>query len=260
MIVIAFMILSSLNFGLYFQILRGRGRLIFKDPELRFYLVLLLVGAALVFISLRSADTQPIVYTDNESVVYTHGAAASEAILTTVSMSTTTGFVSSDYDRWPFLAQAVLVMVMLVGGCSGSTAGGIKVIRVWVALKVMLAEIEHVFRPHVIRPVKIAGGTIDDQLKLATVAYVLGFVVLLGLGTGLVQLFEGEGTSLSTAAGASVACLCTIGPGLAEVGAVGDYGGLTLPTKMLLTLLMILGRLEIFAILALFLPRVWRGE
>jgi trk system potassium uptake protein TrkH len=259
-IVIVFMVLSGINFGLYYQLLRKRWRLVWKDTELRFYLVLLVLACTTAFLAMRWSDTQTIVYTDREVVPYSHGAAASEAIFTGVSIGTTTGYTTSDYNRWPFLAQAVLVVLMFIGGCSGSTAGGLKVIRVWVAFKVMRAEIERVFRPNVVRPVKIGGGTLDEQLKLGTVAYVLGIVVLFALGAGLVQMLEGESCSFTTAAGASLACLCTIGPGLGEVGAVGNYGELTSPTKVLLSLLMVLGRLEVFAIVVMFSPRFWRAD
>jgi trk system potassium uptake protein TrkH len=182
------------------------------------------------------------------------------AAFTTVSIQTTTGFCTTDFDRWPFIAKAVLITLMFVGGCSGSTAGGIKVIRIWIAIKVMLVQTEAVFRPGVIRPIRVSGAVVDRDLQLATVAYILSVIVLFGLGwCGIMLLEDGYsgGCSSTTAATASVATLCTVGPGLDGIGAVQNYGWFSAPTKLLLCVLMALGRLEIFAILVLLRPGFW---
>lgn len=259
-IVVAFMILGGANFALYYQLLRGKGLRVLGDLELRLYLICLALGALVVFLSMRH---QVIALTSGATVGPSSGVALGEAIFTTVSIQTTTGYVTSDFNRWPWLAQAVLVVLMVVGGCSGSTAGGVKVIRLWVAFRVMLSEIERVFRPHVIRPVKVAGATLSDEVKLGTMAYVLGFVVLLFAGSAAVMLLEdsaGSGCSFTAAFGSSVATLCTIGPGLAGVGATENFGWLSAGSKLVLSLLMVLGRLEIFAIIVLFSPRFWRAD
>jgi trk system potassium uptake protein TrkH len=181
-----------------------------------------------------------------------------------VSIQSTTGFATSDFDRWPFLARAALVVLMFVGGCAGSTAGGIKVIRVWIAFKIMLAEIERMFRPNVIRPVRVGGGTIDDDVKLAVVAYTLGIVVLFAAGSGAIMLLEQAGGSarcdFTTASTASLASLCTIGPGLAAVGPVENFGWFGPGSKLVMCVLMALGRLEVFAIIVLLTPRFWRAD
>ena len=181
-----------------------------------------------------------------------------------ITMPTTTGYCTADFNTWPFLAKAVLILLMFIGGSAGSTAGGIKVIRIWIAFKVILSEIERVFRPSVVRPVRLGSTTIDDELKLATLAYVVGIVILFVLGSGAVMLLEqwiGDRTcDYTTAASASIASLFTIGPGLAMVGAIENYGWMSSPTKLILCLLMALGRLEVFAIIVLFTPRFWRGD
>ena len=192
------------------------------------------------------------------------GDAVQHGVFNSVSVLTTTGFATADTNQWPFLAHAVLILLMFVGGCAGSTAGGIKVIRVWIAVKVMFSEIERVFRPQVIRPVRVGRTIIDTDLKLGTLAYVLGMVLLFAVGSVAVMLIEGFAGSgrcdYMTAATASLACLCTIGPGLAQVGAIENYGWMTTESKLLLSLLMALGRLEVFAIIVLFSPRFWRGD
>ena len=112
--------------------------------------------------------------------------------------------------------------------------------------------------------VRVGNAIIDDDLKLATVSYLLGIVVLFAIGSCIIMVFEqvfGQGCDYTTAATASLACLCTIGPGLGDVvGATGNYGGMTASSKVVLTILMALGRLEVFAIIVLFNPRFWRGD
>ncbi|MHC4989959.1 MAG: TrkH family potassium uptake protein [Planctomycetota bacterium] len=261
LVIIVFMVLAGLNFGLYYQVIRGRARSALKDTEMRLYLIMLVGGSALVFVGMLG---EPISLTSGATLEPTVGQALEETVFTTISVQTTTGFCTSDFNKWPFLSQAVLVMLMFVGGCGGSTAGGIKVIRIWIAIKVMLAEIEHVFRPHVIRPMKLGGGTIDPDMKLGTVAYVLGIILLFTIGSGLIMLIEDaypdSPCNFTTAATASVATLCTIGPGLAHVGPVENYGWFSVWSKLVMCVLMVLGRLEVFAIIVLFSPRFWSRD
>ena len=260
-IVIAFMVLSGVNFGLYFALIRGKYENVLRDPELRTYIVLLLAGSLIVFVSLIGHS---ITTTTGEELSPSAGEALRYGVFTSVALGTTTGYSTADFDTWPFLAKAVLIMLMFAGGSAGSTAGGIKVIRVWVAFKVMLAEIEHVFRPHVVRPVRVGRAIVDDQLKLGTISYILGIIILFALGSVVVmsleQLNPAGGCDYATAASASFASLCNIGPGFAQIGAVENYGWMTPYSKVVLSLLMALGRLEIFALIVLLTPRFWWGD
>ncbi len=149
---------------------------------------------------------------------------------------------------------------MFAGGSAGSTAGGIKVGRIWMSVKVMGQELERAFRPSVVRPLKVSGVSISGTLKLSVVSYVLGIILLFALGAVLVMAFEPAKANcgFTTAATASLACLGNIGPGLGKVGPVENYAWMTDATKGLLTVLMLLGRLEVFAVLVLFLPRFWQ--
>jgi trk system potassium uptake protein TrkH len=150
---------------------------------------------------------------------------------------------------------------MFVGGCAGSTGGGIKVIRIWIALKVMFSELERSFRPNVVRPLKVGKSAIDSELKLATIAYVLGVLALFAVGTGSIMVFESANPecTITTAATASIATICTVGPGLAKVGAIENYGWFSDASKLLLCVLMAIGRLEVFAVIVLITPRFWRS-
>jgi trk system potassium uptake protein TrkH len=258
LIVIFFMFLAGGNFGLYHQIIRGRWRQVLKDPELRYYTLFVVGGSILVSLALIE-----------HSIVMTHGTAKDPSVgeafrqgfFTTTSIQTTTGFCTSDFDRWPFVAKGILVLLMLVGGCSGSTAGGIKVIRLWIAARIIVAEIEKVFRPSVIRPLKVGNNPVDTDMKVATLAYILVFFFIILVGAGAIMVLEPpeHECSFTTAATASIATLCTIGPGLHQVGAVANYGWFSAPSKVVMIVLMALGRLELFAIVVLFVPRFWKG-
>jgi trk system potassium uptake protein TrkH len=259
-IVLVFMVLGGVNFSLYFAVVRGKFKNPLRDPELRTYLGLLLVGSTVVTLWLLG---HPITTTTGESTDGSLASAVRYGVFNVVAIGTTTGYATADTNAWPFPAKAVLVVMMFIGGSAGSTAGGIKVIRVWVAFKVMLSEIEHVFRPKVVRTVRVGNTIIHDDLKLATVSYLLGIVVLFAIGSWIVMVLEqffGQGCNYTTAASASLACLCTIGPGLAQVGAIENYGWMSASSKVVLTILMVLGRLEVFAIIVLFNPRFWRGD
>jgi len=257
-IIIVFMVLAGVNFGLYFQLIHGRLRAIWNDVELRAYLAILLVASAVVVVSI--AD-EAIVMTDGRQYEPGWGRAIRDGVFTTVSLQTATGFCTADFDRWPFVAKAVLVMIMFVGGSAGSTAGGIKVIRVVVAFKVMASELERAFRPNVVRPIKVGNATVTPELRQGTIAFVLGWILLFGAGTGALMVFEPVGAmDMTTAATASITCLSNVGPGLAKVGAVENFAWLSAPSKLALCLLMVTGRLGVFAILVLLHPRFWRSR
>jgi trk system potassium uptake protein TrkH len=260
-ITIVFMILASTNFGLFYAAIRGRLSVIWQDSEFRCYLFLLVIGSAVIVCSLLG-DGGEITTTAGEILPATIPNTLTHGVFTAVSMQTNTGFTTADYNTWPFAAKAVIVMMMFIGGCAGSTGGGIKVIRIWIALRIMFSELERAFRPNVVRPLKVGKTTIDPELKLATIAYVLGIVVLFTAGTGALMLLESGNPNcdFTTAATASVATICTVGPGLAKIGATQNYEWFSDASKLLLCVLMAIGRLEIFAVLVLFTPRFWRSS
>ncbi|MBI1374473.1 MAG: TrkH family potassium uptake protein [Phycisphaera sp.] len=260
-VIIFFMILAGANFGLYFHVLRGSIGSIFKDTEFRFYLVILAVASLIVTGSLLM--NQPEITITNADVVETGvGNSALHGAFQVVSIQTTTGFATADFNQWPFLAKAVIVAVMFIGGCAGSTAGGIKVVRLWVMMKVLWAELEHVFNPNVIRPLRVGNTTVDNSLKLAVLGYVLGMALLVFGGSIVVMMLEhgNPRCDYTTAATASVATLCTIGPGLNAIGATENYGWMSTPTMAFLSILMAFGRLEIFALFVLVHPRFWMKD
>ncbi|MEE2912435.1 MAG: TrkH family potassium uptake protein [Planctomycetota bacterium] len=260
-ITIVFMIIASTNFGLLYAAIRGRLRLVWQDTEFRCYIFLLAIGSAVIVCSLLGAGgdittttgaTQPATIQNT----LTHG------VFTAVSIQTNTGFTTADYNTWPFVTKAVIVMMMFIGGCAGSTGGGIKIIRVWLAIRIMLSEVERAFRPNVVRPLKVGKNTVDSELKLATIAYVLGVVVLFSIGAGSLMVLESGNPNcdFTTAATASIATICTVGPGLAKVSPIESYIWFTDASKLFLCVMMAIGRLEIFAVLVLVSPRFWLSK
>ncbi len=258
-----FMLLAGVNFGLYYHMLRGRFDLVWKDPELRLYLSIILIGSVIVVWSLVGA---PVVTTSGEQHAQaSFGTAVQHGVFQVISVQTTTGFCSADFNQWSYLPKAVLIFLMFVGGSAGSTGGGIKVIRILLLFKVLRAELQRVFHPNVVRPIKIGKSTVDQDMRMGVLAYVLGILLLTFVGGFLLMLLEsspeygGKG-ELVTCLTASIATLNNIGPGLEHVGAVENFGAFSSASKVVMSILMALGRLEVFAIAVLFVPSFWRGE
>jgi len=257
-VIIVFMVLAGINFGLYFQLLRGRPNVMVKDRELITYLGILLAVSAIVVASIQGSK---IITTAGEEVDGTWIASIRYGVFTVVSMMTTTGFATADYDQWPYAAKAVLMAVMFVGGCAGSTGGGVKVIRLLIVVKVLVAEIERAFRPNVVRPIKVGAGTVSPELRHAVVVYLVTLLSVFAIGTVLIMLCEpSKSIDIDSAASAVAATLNNIGPGLNVVGPTKNFGFFTEPSLAVMCVLMALGRLELYAILALLLPKFWKTE
>ena len=256
-VVAAFMVLGGVNFGLYYLLFRGQYRAVRRDPELRLYLGLLALGTLVATASLYGGA---ITTTAGRAI---EAAGVWEALrygaFQIFAIHTTTGFATADFDAWPAPGKAAVVLALFVGGSAGSTSGGIKVLRVLIAGKVILAEIERVFRPYVVLPVRLGGTTIEPELRTGTLVYLLLTIGLFALGTAAILLIE-PGPTFLTAASASASTLNNIGPGFGAVGPVENYGGFSAGSQLVMSLLMALGRLEIYAVFVLFLPGFWRSE
>ncbi len=258
-VVIVFMIFAGVNFGLYYQMFRGRWKQVFGDRELRLYLGFIAVASLLVIGSIRSV---PIETTEGEVLDPSSARAVRYGLFQVVSLQTTTGFCTAEFDYWPFVGKCTLIVLMFIGGMGGSTGGGIKVVRIMMAAKIMWSELERVYRPNVIRPIRVGKAAIDDDLKRATLVYLCTILGLFAAGTILIRVCEpgNPKVDIITAATASAATLNNIGPGLGGVSATANYNWFSSHTKLLMCLLMVLGRLEVYAVLVLFMPRFWRSE
>ena len=179
------------------------------------------------------------------------------AAFQTVSIMTTTGFASADFDQWPNFSRGLLVALMFIGGCAGSTAGGVKVGRVVVFFKTVRRQMVHTFRPNQIIPVRINGVNVSDSYLLDVMFFLALTGVIVAIGTLAVAVLE-PGFTLVSSFTAVAATLFNIGPGLDAVGPMMNYAGMGSASHLLLSALMIMGRLEIFAVLVLFVPLLWR--
>lgn len=244
-IIIAFMFLAGTNFSLHFNALRHKPLSYFRDAEWRTYVFLLLIGTFLVMFELLIDN---IYKTPLEALRY--------ASFQVVSIMTTTGYCTADFNMWPPGTKVLLVLYMFIGGCAGSTGGGIKVIRWLTLVKIALYQIEKVYRPRSIRKIKIGKIRIDESLQIATLSFFFIAVCVFISGTFIIAFFN---IDIVTSATAVAATLNNIGPGFERVGAIENYSNFPYFVKALLSLFMILGRLELFSILVLFMPRFWRS-
>jgi trk system potassium uptake protein TrkH len=178
-----------------------------------------------------------------------------DIVFTTASLQSSTGFVVADYENWLPVAQFVLLLVMLIGGCAGSTAGGLKVVRVYLAVKYLMVEFTRMLHPQAVVPVRMRGVAVPRDVILN----VLGFFVLYGLAICAASLIViAFGMDWISGVSAVVSMLGTMGPAMNAVGPYDNYGGLPVVVKWVLVVCMLLGRLEFYSVLVLFAPAYWR--
>lgn len=246
-VAIVFMSVCGVSFLLILRgVQRGPKRTFSENAEFLTYAGILVV-AALLILGIRFATTSGIGFHD----------LVRGSLFQVVSIMTTTGFATENFAAWAYPAQIILLLLMFVGGSSGSTAGGMKVSRMVVGWRATLNHLERAFRPNVVRPVRISRRTVSaGEVQEVAIFFVLTFLVVAG-SCLLVTLFEPELDPLSLFS-AVVACLFNIGPGLGEVGPAGNFSDFHEHTKVVLALLMIMGRLEFYAILVLFAPSLWK--
>lgn len=245
-VVTIFMIVGGVNFALmYGALARGRIRALLRDPELRFYLGTFGVATAAVATGLWL----------NAGVPGSIPAVVRAAAFNTASMLTTTGFATTDFALWPPLCHLALVAVMFIGGCAGSTSGSIKSIRVSIACRIAWREIRLLLRPRQVIPLLVGDHIVDRERASATTAFIVLYMACFLIGTTIVAA---TGLDLLTAGTASAACLGNIGPGLGAAGPATNFGALAPVAKATLGMLMLLGRLEIYSVILLLAPKMWR--
>ncbi len=235
-IIALFMALFSVNFSLYYLLLIGKFSQVLKNEELR-------VFAGLCFSSI-------VIIALNITKIYGSFLTALRysgfQVLATIS---TTGFASADFTEWPVLSQMILILLMFVGGCAGSTGGGLKVIRIMILFKAALKEIRCVLNPRAVVSVKSDGKALDKDVVRGVSSYFALFMFLMALSILLLAL---DGHDLGTTVTSVITCLNNVGPGVGEVGPSGNFSGFSSWAKLLLSLDMLLGRLEIYPLLILF--------
>jgi trk system potassium uptake protein TrkH len=242
-VITIFMLLAGINFSLHFHLLRGKPRIMLKDPEFKFFMGVFLVFTAIVTISTLGVNYDSI------------WSALRYAAFQVAGILTTTGFATADYELWPSMPQALLVFLMFMGGCAGSTAGGMKCMRIILLMKRSYLELFRLIHPHAVSKVKLEGKTVETEIM----AGVIGFCVLF-LGLFIVSSFimAGLGLDVVTAFSSVAACIGNIGPGLGAVGPTDNFAHIPTAGKWVLIFCMLLGRLEIYTIIILFVPEFWR--
>jgi trk system potassium uptake protein TrkH len=242
-VIIVFMVLAGINFSLHYQLLRGRPLVFWKDPECRFFLCTVVLLSLVV-----SWDVLGSVY-------QTIGQAIRYGTFQVVSILTTTGYVTADYEQWPAMSQLILLGCMFLGGSAGSTGGGMKCLRIMLCFKFCYKELFTLVHPRAVTTIKISGQSVPDD----TMRSVLGFMALyMGLFAISMVLLAGTGVDFTTAFGAVAACIGNVGPGFGMVGPVENYAALPELGKWLLIWCMLLGRLEIYTVLILLVPEFWK--
>lgn len=235
-VITVFMGLFGINFTLYYLLLMKKFSQVFKNEELRVFLGICafsIITIALNIMHLYGSFWQGLRY-------------SSFQVMATVS---TTGFATADFTQWPAYSQIVILLLMFVGGCAGSTGGGLKVMRIMLLAKIALKGIRSILNPRAIVSVKCDGKPVDKDVVQGVSSYFVLFMILLGGSTLLLSL---DGHDIGTTFTAVITCLNNVGPGVGEVGPSGNFAGFSDWAKILLSLDMLLGRLEIYPMLVLF--------
>ena len=239
-----FMLLFGVNFSCYYLLLIGRVKSVFKDEELRLYLGIVLGSIVLIAWNVRG-------YYETLAETLRHAAFQVATIITT------TGFATTDFDLWPSLSKGLMLLLMIVGACAGSTGGGMKCARILLLFKSLRRNIHKVLNPQKVEVVRNNGNPVSESIIENTNAYLAAYVCIIALSFILISV---DGFSTTTNITAVLACFNNIGPGLEAVGPTCNYGMYSAFSKLVLIVDMLAGRLEIFPILILFSRSTWKNH
>jgi trk system potassium uptake protein TrkH len=242
-VIIFFMLMAGINFSLHYRFIKGDLKVFWKDVECR---VFLCIVAGLVLA--MAMNIHGTVYPKLTDAIH-HAAFQVSSIITT------TGFVTSDYDRWPAFSRYILVLCMFLGGMAGSTGGGIKIMRVIILIRHSYKELFRLIHPHAVITVKLGGRSVPPEVLSSIWGFFILYIALFVLAS---LLMSGLGLDVISAFSSVAACIGNIGPGLGTVGPATNF--LAVPTlgKWILAFCMLLGRLEIYTVIVLLVPEYWR--
>ncbi len=243
-VITAFMLVFGVNFNLYYLILIKRFRAVLKSTELWTYIGIAAVSATVIAFNIRglfpaAADT------------------VRTAAFQVATIMTTTGYATTDFNMWPQLSKSILLVLMFIGACAGSTAGGIKISRIVILFKMGIREIKRMIHPRSVGSVKFEGKDVDEHTKSSITTYFAVYMMCF-FAIFLLLSFEGAPFDFESNFTAVTACFNNIGPGFGVVGPMGSYAGYSEFSKILLSFAMLLGRLEIFPLLIAMIPSTWK--
>ncbi len=244
-IITVFMLAFGVNFALYYKLLQGSMRDLVHSEELRAFLMIAGISALLITLNLLP------VY-GNFFTALRYGSFHMASIMST------TGYVTADFNLWPQFSRVLLVILMFIGASAGSTGGGIKVVRAMLLCKMGLRQVNLTFQTRKVKVVRLEGKAVEEDMLSQTAVFFFAYLVLLLAGTLIISLDNRY--DLETNFTATLSCISNIGPGLGAVGAIGNFAGYSGLSKIVLSLIMLAGRLELFPIFVLFHPAVWKKQ
>jgi len=243
-IIIVFMFLSGVNFSLLFMVICRRFRAVLESEELRFYTLLAVGSSVLVVLSLVFQMGQAF-----------NGKTITDAVFQVMTVMTTTGYATVDYDLWPTFPKMIIVLLMFAGACAGSTAGGLKSIRVLLLAKNLKREARRILHPRQVTIIKADGQRVKEEILSGVTLFFFAYVAAVLLGALLVSW---DDIGITGAFTASLTCVGNVGPGLYPVGPTGNFSALSAVSKIVLSGNMLLGRLEVLPLLVLLFPSMWK--
>lgn len=237
-----FMLLFGVNFNLYYLVIMKQFKRAIKSEELWTY-----VGIVVVSTGVIALNIMPL--------VSSFGEALRQAGFQVASIITTTGFGTADFGSWPTLSQLIIVLLMFCGACTGSTGGGLKVGRIMILVKSVIRELRRAINPRSVKCIKLDGAVVDKEVISTTSIYFVVYMFLIAFSTFLIAL---DNVDLTAATTSVISCINNIGPGLSDTGMISHFADFSNFSKVILTADMLIGRLEIFPMIILFLPNTWK--
>lgn len=244
-VVTVFMILFGVNFSAYFLLLARKFKRFLTFEELRVYLAIIIIAMAVIAFNITGTVYQSL------------GESLRHSSFQVASVMTTTGFSTDDFNQWPTFSRFLLLLLMFIGASAGSTGGGIKVSRFMIMAKALKREAMHILHPKAVQKIKLDKMPVSEDVIRGTAIFM---VVFLGITAVSIVLVSLNGFDMDTSVSAVVACINNIGPGLGVVSPVGNYSGFSVFSKIVLSLNMLIGRLEIYPMLLLISPAVWHRK
>jgi len=242
-IITIFMLLFGVNFALYFQILKGNIRNVFKSEELRYYILIVCISIVFITINIIKPNNGDIA----ESV--------RQSSFQVVSVITSTGYATVDFNLWPTISKMILILLMFIGAMAGSTGGGIKTVRILIMIKAIKREINKLLHPKRIKSVKIDGKVIEEETISGVFLFIGAYIIISLIAMFIVAL---DGFDIVTTSTSVIATISNIGPGLEKVSPTGNFSSFSSLSKIVLSFCMLAGRLEIYPMLIMFSPSIWR--